>query len=82
MCVKHYFRWRRQGNPYVKVSRARCETCREAEKILSRKTESRQEMLDQLTDLFLLFKTGSSCRLKDTDARGRERDTDVVRKER
>jgi hypothetical protein len=80
MCTMHYFRWRRQGNPYVKVSRARCDTCLEAVGILKRRAETKAELLDQVTDLFLLFKTGSTYRLKDYDDKGRERESDIVRK--
>ena len=69
-CVKHYFRWRRHGNPYQKRA-PKCLTCRKATSIMNRSYETEVE---RMTDLYLLFKTGSDFRLEDLDTAGRTYD--------
>jgi hypothetical protein len=76
-CTKHYFRWRRHGNPYV-IREARCSTCTKARAITNREYDTETE---RATDLYLLFKTGSDFRLDDRDEEGREYDfEDSLRK--
>lgn len=69
LCKMHYYRWRRQGNPYEKRS-PKCRTCLEAVRILN----SSAGELEKYADLYLLFKTGSPYRLRSLDEKGREYD--------
>lgn len=69
-CIKHYFRWRRYGNPYQKRV-AKCRTCRKATAIINREYDTE---IERMTDLYLLFKTGSDFRLDTVDEAGREYD--------
>lgn len=72
-CKMHYYRWLRNGDPRMS-RKAKCPTCLNAARVLRRPAATRREMIEQLTDLYLLFKTGSSYRLKDYDGQGREYD--------
>jgi hypothetical protein len=48
LCVAHYFRWRRHGNPYIKRAPI-CKTCLEATKILRRPSNGTSDDLEKFT---------------------------------
>lgn len=72
-CKMHYYRVLRHGDPYVE-RKAKCDTCLRVARTLRRPATTQRELVEQLTDLYLLFKSGSDYRLKDYDAQGREYD--------
>ena len=71
LCVMHYRRLQRQGNPYVE-RKPRCQTCMEIYRILTRPGGSAQAVTEKYTDIWLTFKTGSSYGIRDKDRAGRE----------
>lgn len=76
LCDKHRKRVERHGNPFT-VNPTRvpaCPTCLKAARVLRRPAETEADATEQLTDLYLLFQTGSDYRLRDRDERGREYD--------
>ena len=73
LCPKHYFRHRRHGNPYVERT-PRCSVCLQAARVLRRPTPNDAALIEQITDLFLLYNTGSTYRLTTVDGQGREYD--------
>lgn len=76
LCMKHYRRFLRHGDPYVERS-PRCATCMAVWKVLSRPTDTVAQALDKFTDIWLLFGAGSTYLLKNKDAQGREYDLDI-----
>ncbi len=76
LCIKHYFRAYRHGSPHIikPTRRPACSVCLEVARVLRRNPETDAEILEAYADLYLLFKTGSTYRLRTEDDRGREYD--------
>jgi hypothetical protein len=73
LCAKHYRRWKRHGNPYVK-RQPKCPVCLAAARIFRRPSSCPEDDLEKFADLFLLYKTGSPYRLTTVDQKGRAYD--------